>query len=124
MVYAFTLPEGHRWRGACVMLVAAVVAATYRHKLVKASVQRAKPAADGLVQLHNLRTELCLAGSFDPKERDVLVCDSSRPSTRTDLMELSGCAGSLAGGRRADPRGTSRTGAGCGICRKRVSIRS
>ena len=80
----------------CVLLVPVAVIAPYWHKLVKASVLSTKPAADGFVRIRNPRTALRFAGSFDPKELAVFVCDFSLLSPRTDLAELSGCAGSFA----------------------------
>ena len=66
----------------------------------------AGPAPDGFLRFRNPRTALRLAGSFDPKELAVFVCDFSRLSLRSDLAATYGCAGFFSA-RRRHLRGTS-----------------
>ncbi len=71
------------------------ITAPYWHLLLKASVLPAGPAPDGFLRIpsRDPRTALPLAGSFDPKELAVFVCDFSRLSLRSDLAATYGCAG-------------------------------
>ena len=84
----------------CVLVVPVAITAPYWHKLLKASVLPVQDSPDGFVRIRNPRTALCLAGSYDPKELAVFVCDFSRLTTRADLAAPSGCAGSFAARRR------------------------
>ena len=84
----------------CVLVVPVAITAPYWHKLLRASVLPAGPAPDGFLRIRNPRTALCLAGSFDPKELAVFVCDFGRISPRTDLAVTYGCAGFFAARRR------------------------
>ena len=76
------------------------ITAPYWHLLLKASVLPAGPAPDGFLRIRDPRTALGLAGSFDPKELAVFVCDFSRLSLRSDLAATYGCAGFFSARRR------------------------
>jgi hypothetical protein len=84
----------------CVLVVPVAITAPYWHKLLKASVLPAGPAPDGFLRIRNPRTALNLAGTFDPKELAVFVCDFGRLSPRTDLAVTLGCAGFFVARRR------------------------
>jgi hypothetical protein len=84
----------------CVLVVPVSITAPYWHLLLKASVLPAGPAPDGFLRFCNPRTALGLAGSFDPKELAVFVCDFSRLSLRSDLAATYGCAGFFSARRR------------------------
>ena len=76
-----------------VLVVPVSITAPYWHLLLKASVLPAGPAPDGFLRIRDPRTALGLAGSFDPKELAVFVCDFSWLSLRSDLAATYGCAG-------------------------------
>ncbi len=86
----------------CVLVVPVSITAPYWHLLLKASVLPAGPAPDGFLRIpsRDPRTALRLAGSFDPKELAVFVCDFSRLSQRSDLAGTYGCAGFFSARRR------------------------
>ena len=85
-----------------VLVVPVSITAPYWHLLLKASVLPAGPAPDGFLRIpsRDPRTALRLAGSFDPKELAVFVCDFSRLSLRSDLAGTYGCAGFFSARRR------------------------
>ena len=84
----------------CVLVVPVAVTAPYWHKLVRASLLPAGLGPDGFLRVRNPRTQLRHAGSFDPKELAVFVCDFSRLRSRADLAAHAGCAGFLEVRRR------------------------
>lgn len=90
----------------CVLVVPVAVTAPYWHKLLRASVLPAGSGPDGFMRIRNPRTALCLAGTFDPKELAIFVCDFGRLAQRTDLAATFGCAGFYTA-RRRHPCGSS-----------------